>query len=103
MFNSNTAKAKRFAAGVMGLMMLVIALFSAFYIAAEAGHDCTGEDCPVCACVQQCEKTLHGIGVPASAVLSFIIPILFILILAGLFSAGLPQGTLVSRKVRLND
>ena len=42
-------KAKRVATGIMALMMLVVVLFSFFYIAVEAGHDCRGENCPICA------------------------------------------------------
>ena len=66
---------KRIAAGIMGILMLFIVLFSAFYIAAEADHDCTGEDCPICACIQQCENTLHqigdGIASQAAVIISF--------------------------------
>ena len=86
----------------MGLMLLVIVLFSAFYIAAKAGHDCTGEDCPVCACIQQSKDTLHEIGGGTAAQLSSVIPVLLILLNAALFVAELPQATLVSRKIRLN-
>ncbi len=93
----------RITAGVMGLMMLVIVLFSAFYIAAETDHDCTGEDCPVCACIQHCESTLRSIGNGISVSSSVIIPFLFILLAAALFAAAVPSDTLISRKVRLNN
>lgn len=103
MCNSNTTKAKRIAAGIMGIMMLVIVLFSAFYIAAEANHDCTGEDCPICACIQQCENTLRGVGDGTATELSAVIPVFVILFFAAYFVAELPQETLITRKVRLNN
>ncbi len=90
-------------AGVMALMMLVIVLFSAFYIAAETDHDCTGEDCTVCACIRQCENTLRGIGDGISVSSSAIIPFLFVLLAAALFVTTVPSDTLISRKVRLNN
>ncbi len=93
----------RITAGVMGLMMLVIVLFSAFYIAAETDHDCTGEDCAVCICIQQCENTLRGIGDGISVSSSGIIPFLFVLLAAALFVTAVPSDTLISRKVRLNN
>ena len=103
MCNSNTAKAKRIAAGIMGIMLLVIVLFSSFYLAAEADHDCTGEDCPICACIQKCENTLRGIGDGTAIQSAAVIPVLFILLFSVLFVAEFSRETLVSRKVRLNN
>ncbi len=94
---------KRIAAGVMGLLMLVIVLFSAFYVAAEADHDCCGEDCPVCESIQLCEATLRravsGTTAPRAAVVPVVL-FLFAVIPATLQVSG---ETLVSRKVRLNN
>ena len=103
MCNSKTANVKRIAAGIMGLMMFIAVLFSAFYIAAEADHDCCGEDCPICACIQQCENTLRGIGDGTAEQLSAVIPVMLIFLVAALPIAVLSQETLVSRKVRLNN
>ncbi len=103
MFNSNAANVKRIAAGIMGLMMLIIVLFSAFFIAAEAYHDCTGEDCPICACIGQCENMLRGIGDGTATQLSAFVSVLFILFFAALFVVEFSQETLISRKVRLNN
>ncbi len=94
---------KRIAAGIMGTLMLFIMLFSAFYIVAEADHDCTGEDCPICDCIQQCENTLHQIGDGIASKAAVIIPIVFLLVSIFLFAALFPKETLVSRKVRLNN
>ncbi len=93
----------RITACIMGLMMLVIMLFSAFYIAAEADHECSGEDCPICACIQQCENTLRSIGDGISVSSSVIIPFLFVLLGAVLFVIAVSSDTLISRKVRLNN
>ena len=41
-------------------------LLSLFFIAKEAHHDCTGEDCPVCACIHRAEQTLKQIGTGSS-------------------------------------
>ncbi len=94
---------KRFTAGIMALMMLVIVLFSVSFIAAEADHDCRGDDCPICACIRLCENSLEQIGSGAVAQAAFIIPaILFCISI--LFSVCVcRQKTPVSRKVRLNN
>ncbi len=33
------------------LLLMLLLLFSAFYIALESGHSCTGEHCHVCHCI----------------------------------------------------
>ena len=103
MCNSNTAKAGRILTGIISVMLLVIVLFSAFYISAEAEHDCTGEDCQVCAVIQQSENTLRGFADGMVLQLSAVVPVLFIILAAALFVTAFPQETLISRKVRLNN
>ncbi len=103
MCNSSKSKALRIAAVTMGLMMLILVLFSAFYIAAEAEHECCDEGCPICACIQQCENTLHGIGDGTAAGLAVIAPIILILLTAAFTITAVSRDTLISRKVRLNN
>ncbi len=103
MHDSQTSVKRRIAAGVTAFVMLVIMLFSAFYIAAEADHDCAGEDCPVCACIQQCETRMRVFGEGAGVQLSAVIPVLFVLLISSFLSAAsFAADTLVSQKVRLN-
>ncbi|MBP5159522.1 MAG: hypothetical protein ILP10_04415 [Lachnospiraceae bacterium] len=94
---------KRITACVMAIMMLAIMLFSAFFVAHEMEHDCTGEDCPVCACIEWCENALHrmGAGLLAGVVRTMTwIAILLSVCLVTLFVA---RRTPVSGKVRIND
>ena len=103
MRNSSKSKALRIAAVTMGLMMLVLVAFSAFYIAAEADHDCCGEDCQICACIHQCEKTLRGIGDGTAVQCATIVPAILILFAAAFVIPAVFRDTLISRKVRLNN
>ena len=103
MRDSGMSAAKRIAAGVMALMMLALIGFSAFCIAAEAEHDCTGEDCPVCACVRQCGKTLRLLGTAAAARGFALAPVLAVLSAVPLAAALRDRETPVSGKVRLNN
>ena len=96
-------KNKRIAAGSMAVLMFFIMLFSASFIAIEADHDCTGEDCPICACIAQCENTLHQIGDGVAVQAAVIVPVFFMLIPAVLFADDFTRETPVSRKVRLNN
>lgn len=98
-----TSKAIRTAAGVLGVMLLFAVLFSAFYIAAEADHDCCGEGCLICACVHQCQNILRQLGNGAAASRSAVIPVCVFLFAAMTIVMALCPATLVSGKVRLNN
>ncbi len=43
-------------------LMFSVSLFSAFYVASEADHDCCGEGCPICAHIDQCATMLKSVG-----------------------------------------
>ncbi len=105
MRNSGASKGFKITAGILGLMTLVIVLFSSFYIAAEADHDCRGEDCPVCACVRQCENALHGPGDGIATRPASVASVILMLLLpaAAPAAAASRQKTLVSEKIRLNN
>ena len=87
----------------MGLMMLFTVLFSAFYISVETDHVCCGEDCPVCACIRQCDHTLRSIGDGSEASPAFAAVVILILFAAVFASTAVSYDTLVSEKVRLNN
>ena len=95
-------KYKRTAAGILGMLLLFVMLFSVTYIASEANHECRGEDCPICVCIQQCENTLHQMGNGIVLHPAIMINTAFILVSAFLFEYDAVKETLVSRKVRLN-
>ena len=103
MLSSNSSKIKRASAGLMGLLLLVIVPLSAFYIAAEADHDCCGEDCQICACIAQCEYTLHGFYGGLAVLTVAVIPLILAMFVAASHSAAAFTDTLVSKKVRLNN
>ena len=96
-------KSGKLTAGIISVMMLLFVLLSSFYIAAEANHDCAGHDCPVCACVQQCEDSLHRVFDGLTAQAAAFIPVVCC-VLPALFTAPtFACETLVSKKIRLNN
>ncbi|MCR5233870.1 MAG: hypothetical protein K6E53_08170 [Lachnospiraceae bacterium] len=99
-YNSNRI---RITSGIMAVMMLVVILVSSFFIAAHTDHDCTGEDCPICACIQQCENTIRRIGSGITAESAVIIPVLISLLIISFCVPSFQRDTPVSAKVRLNN
>ncbi len=101
--NGKHTKKKRIAAGSIVILMLLIMLLSVFFIAVEAVHDCSGEDCPICICIEQCENILHQVSDGMVSVISMLLPVVCIPFLLFLFVFNLPRETLVSKKVRMDD
>ena len=57
----------RFMTGLLAIVLAFVMLSSVAYIAAEAGHDCTGADCAICHQIHVCENLLKSIGLAGSA------------------------------------
>ena len=102
MRNVSLSKGKRITAGVLGLVMLLALLFFAVFIAAEAEHDCTGEDCPICAAIAACARLLDQLR-GCVAFREALAPLLFFALSAVLFTWAGALKTPVSNKVRLNN
>ena len=93
---------KTFAA-ITAIAMLLVILLAGIFIALEADHDCEGEDCPVCECIEQCQGTLHQLGSVTVTGMAVLFPIL-LLIASGIhFVRVIRRETPVSIKVRLNN
>ncbi len=84
-------------------MLVFSLLFSTIYIAVESGHDCSGEDCPICFSLVQCEEISRLYKYAAI----MIIPLIYLCVSSNehmnkpeiMFSAITP----VSLKIQLNN
>ena len=52
---------------LLAAVLAVVMLFSAVYIAVEADHDCSGEDCAICRQISICENLLKTLGLAGAA------------------------------------
>lgn len=95
-------KSKKIVAAILGMSMLFVLLFSLFYILAEANHDCAGEDCPICACIQQCEHNIRQMGTGIITQVVFALFAVFFVRTVEVWETNIPAATLVTQKVRLN-
>ncbi|MBO4386698.1 MAG: hypothetical protein J5817_06725 [Treponema sp.] len=69
----------------------------------HAGHECSGDDCPVCLLIQSAKNTLASVENPANTqgFLHSVLPsLIFILFLSHLYICG---ETPVSKKIRKNN
>lgn len=96
-------KNQRISAFIACFAVIVTALFSALFIAKEAGHDCTGEDCPVCTYIHQAEQTLKRLGTGGTEKTA-VSPYFYFVTAAVLVTVPFfPCVSLISRKVRLDN
>lgn len=98
--NNKTARGFRKALGVF----MVLSLLCAFiFIAFEAHHECEGEQCPICACLEECVRIVRGLG-DSLPILSALVVIYVAAAMVSLAeSEEIIFNTPVLFKVRMND
>lgn len=93
----------RWAALLVCVGMLLMLFVSSAYIAHEAGHDCVGEGCPVCAFIARLREAQRGFSLALASSAALLI-LSSRRAVSSAKEACLPAGdTLVRRKIRLNN
>ncbi|MCD8376783.1 MAG: hypothetical protein LUD69_07545 [Oscillospiraceae bacterium] len=95
--------AGRLLAGLLAAAVAAALLFSVFYIAAEAGHDCTGEGCPICACIQRLEQAAQRLGTGGAARTASASAAIFLLSALPLCALEVLRATPAGQRVRMNN
>ena len=52
---------------LLAAVIAVVMLSSAIYLAVEADHDCSGDDCAICRQISICENLLKSLGLAGAA------------------------------------
>ena len=52
---------------LLAAVLAVVMLSSAIYLAVEANHDCSGDDCAICRQIGICENLLKSLGLAGAA------------------------------------
>ena len=94
---------KKKTAILIGMMIFLLMISSAYFLSYEAAHHCEDEDCPVCECIHICEEAVRRI---TSAGEVFVLFLMFGVILSkdnDISELLLKSKTPVNRKIRLND
>ena len=90
-------------AAILAAATASVMILSVAYIAAEANHDCAGEDCPVCVCIEQCLNNLRTLGTAVEAKPETFIAEKFFNPPAPVYICLIAPITLINRKVRLDN
>ena len=96
-------KKKRIIAILLAVTVFFVMLYSALFIVVHAGHDCVGENCPICYQISVCRNTLKNLSLAVSAA-AFAAAFTYTLCRSISACADVtPSYTLVSLKVKLTD
>lgn len=90
-------------ASIVFVAMLLVMLYSSFFVAKNLHHDCCGEHCETCIILHQCADNLNNIKNEFGA--GVVIPLPIVMVSAGAMFYILltASATPVSTKVRLNN
>ena len=95
---------RKIAASLTVMVLLFVMLFSISYVTLESDHDCCGEECHICECLEACGNALRlvrtGAGTGANAAITTYA--VFFLITVIFANAVFTRETPVSDKIRLN-
>ena len=69
---------KRVIALIIAVVTLLFMLSSFLFIIEHSEHQCTGNDCPICAVITQCVNNLKQIGMGTSTVSSLLTTIVIV-------------------------
>lgn len=94
---------KSIIAVLLASLVLCAIVLSNLYISEHIQHDCTGEDCPVCAEIQQRESLIHQIGEGFASLMVVAALIGLVNSAPAVIRLFILRETLISIKVRLND
>lgn len=96
-------KSIKFLPLILSAVMFLLMAFSAFYIAEETVHECSGEECPICECLQICEGILYETQGARLIIISALIAYALICRIGMNGSTVFSFDTLVSEKVRMDN
>ena len=97
------SRLRRITAWIAMMAVLFVMLLSFLYVSQHIDHDCTGEDCPICAEMMTCANNIRSIGA-----LVVTIAVAFCLCLSvkksmHYVTAVYSDCSLISQKVRMNN
>lgn len=94
---------KRICAMLLAAAVFGCVLFMLFFMANEVKHDCSGEDCEICFCLEICEELVSTLKLDGLQNVFVCMVLALFLTMTALASRQAVVGTLITQKVRLNN
>ena len=97
------SRGKKMIAFVVAIAVVCVALFSFMYGTEHADHHCSGNDCPICATINQSVNHLKQLGLGVIFMTAVAITIFAVTLQTKDYKCLWSGSTLFSQKVRLNN
>ncbi len=94
---------KRIFRTLLCIAVLFAVAFSAIYIVAESGHDCTGEHCAICHQIELCKNLLRSLTIAAGAAGACVVGKTLCRYCRARHNDRIVVPTLISLRVKLSD
>ena len=94
---------KRICAMILAAAVFGCVLFMLFFMANEMGHDCSGEDCEICFCLEICEELVFTLRLDGLQNAFVCMVLALLLTMTAVASCQTAVATLITKKVRLNN
>jgi len=97
------ASIKKITAWIALAAVLFVMLFSITFISQHADHECTGDECPVCAVMEMCGAIIKNLEVTVAVVAAAVFLVFSIRNSVQLVAIAGGSCSLVSQKIRMNN
>ncbi len=94
---------RRIFSALMAIIIIVSVLCPICFLIAEAGHECPGEDCPVCCAINICENVLKLFGFVSCSLISAAVIRLIAVLISEKYREYFHCDSLISMKVKMTD
>jgi len=101
-FKLNT-KAAQGLKKVLGVVLVLSFVLTLFFVAFELYHECEGEECPICICLEECVNTVKGFCNSLPTVSALWTVLATVVLGSSLFTGELVFMTPITVKVRMNN
>ena len=87
---------------IISMVLGFVVLGASVFIADNSDHDCIGAECSTCMAMEQCENTIHALGLAfGGALTAFLIGFIILQLITVKSETKVLNSTLISLKVEL--
>ena len=97
-----TAK-KRIAALILAFAMVFAMAFSVFFIAHNSEHNCSGEDCQICAQINLCINSLNNLVPKPEKAQACLAAVFMLVLVIGIAENSFIRKSLVDLNIKLSN
>ena len=96
------SKNNKILALIISMVLGFVVLGASVFIADNSDHDCIGAECSTCMAIEQCENTIHALGLAVGGALTaFLIGFIILQLITVKSETKVLSSTLISLKVEL--